>query len=205
MKRNGVVLVVCAPSGTGKTTLVKRLLQEFPHFGYSVSCTTRSPRPGETDGVDYHFLSGEEFEQRRAQGYFAEWAEVYGNFYGTPLPPTLGMLEQGKDVLFEIDVQGAAQLRLTLPAGKYVFILPPSMSVLEERLRGRGSDDEATIARRLANAAREMREAHWFDAWIVNDVLDTAYDELRAAYIAATLAPRLRPLLVRGVMENGER
>lgn len=205
MKRNGVVLVVCAPSGTGKTTLVKRLLQEFPHFGYSVSCTTRSPRPGETDGVDYHFLSGEEFEQRRAQGYFAEWAEVYGNFYGTPLPPTLGMLEQGKDVLFEIDVQGAAQLRLTLPAGKYVFILPPSMSVLEERLRGRGSDDEATIARRLANAAREMREAHWFDAWIVNDVLDTAYDELRAAYIAATLAPRLRPLLVRGVMENGGR
>lgn len=205
MKRNGVVLVVCAPSGTGKTTLVKRLLQEFPHFGYSVSCTTRSPRPGETDGVDYHFLSGEEFEQRRAQGYFAEWAEVYGNFYGTPLPPTLGMLEQGKDVLFEIDVQGAAQLRLTLPAGKYVFILPPSLSVLEERLRGRGSDDEATIARRLANAAREMREAHWFDAWIVNDVLDTAYDELRAAYIAATLAPRLRPLLVRGVMENGGR
>lgn len=205
MKRNGVVLVVCAPSGAGKTTLVKRLLQEFPHFGYSVSCTTRSPRPGETDGVDYHFLSGEEFEQRRAQGYFAEWAEVYGNFYGTPLPPTLGMLEQGKDVLFEIDVQGAAQLRLTLPAGKYVFILPPSMSVLEERLRGRGSDDEATIARRLANAAREMREAHWFDAWIVNDVLDTAYDELRAAYIAATLAPRLRPLLVRGVMENGVR
>lgn len=205
MKRNGVVLVVCAPSGAGKTTLVKRLLQEFPHFGYSVSCTTRSPRPGETDGVDYHFLSGEEFEQRRAQGYFAEWAEVYGNFYGTPLPPTLGMLEQGKDVLFEIDVQGAAQLRLTLPAGKYVFILPPSMSVLEERLRGRGSDDEATIARRLANAAREMREAHWFDAWIVNDVLDTAYDELRAAYIAATLAPRLRPLLVRGVMENGGR
>lgn len=205
MKRNGVVLVVCAPSGAGKTTLVKRLLQEFPHFGYSVSCTTRSPRPGETDGVDYHFLSGEEFERRRAQGYFAEWAEVYGNFYGTPLPPTLGMLEQGKDVLFEIDVQGAAQLRLTLPAGKYVFILPPSMSVLEERLRGRGSDDEATIARRLANAAREMREAHWFDAWIVNDVLDTAYDELRAAYIAATLAPRLRPLLVRGVMENGGR
>lgn len=205
MKRNGVVLVVCAPSGAGKTTLVKRLLQEFPHFGYSVSCTTRSPRPGETDGVDYHFLSGEEFEQRRAQGYFAEWAEVYGNFYGTPLPPTLGMLEQGKDVLFEIDVQGAAQLRLTLPAGKYVFILPPSLSVLEERLRGRGSDDEATIARRLANAAREMREAHWFDAWIVNDVLDTAYDELRAAYIAATLAPRLRPLLVRGVMENGGR
>lgn len=205
MKRNGVVLVICAPSGAGKTTLVKRLLREFPHFGYSISCTTRPPRPGETDGVDYHFLSHEEFERRRTQGYFAEWAEVYGNFYGTPLPPTLEMLEQGKDVLFEIDVQGAAQLRLTLPAGKYVFILPPSMTVLEERLRGRGSDDEATIARRLANAAQEMREAHWFDAWIVNDDLDTAYDELRATYLAATLAPCLRPLLVRGVMENRRR
>ena len=205
MKRNGVVLVICAPSGAGKTTLVKRLLQEFPHFGYSVSCTTRPPRPGEVDGKDYHFLSREEFQRRRLQGYFAEWAEVYGNFYGTPLPPTLEMLEQGKDVLFEIDVQGAAQLRLTLPEGKYVFILPPSMQVLEERLRGRGSDDEGTILRRMANAEREMREAHWFDAWIVNDDLDHAYDQLRAAYIGATLTPRLRPLLLRGIMEEGRR
>lgn len=197
MQRNGVVLVVCAASGTGKTTLVKRLLNEFPSFAYSVSCTTRAPREGEIDGKDYHFLSQEEFCERRNQGYFAEWAEVYGNLYGTPLPPILDMLSHGKDVLFEIDVQGAAQLRLTLNEPCCVFILPPSMHELEKRLRNRASDDEDTIQRRLNNAAAEIREAHWFNTWIVNDDLDKAYDQLRAAYIAATLKPRLRPLLLR--------
>lgn len=197
MQRNGVVLVVCAASGTGKTTLVKRLLNEFPSFAYSVSCTTRAPREGEVDGKDYHFLSQEEFCERRNQGYFAEWAEVYGNLYGTPLPPILDMLSHGKDVLFEIDVQGAAQLRLTLNEPCCVFILPPSMHELEKRLRSRASDDEDTIQRRLNNAAAEIREAHWFNTWIVNDNLDRAYDQLRAAYIAATLKPRLRPLLLR--------
>lgn len=197
MQRNGVVLVICAASGTGKTTLVKRLLEEFPSFAYSVSCTTRAPRAGEIDGKDYHFLSKEDFCARREQGHFAEWAEVYGNLYGTPLPPILEMLQQGKDVLFEIDVQGAAQLRLTLSQSTCVFVLPPSMQELENRLRLRASDDEATICRRLDNAALEIREAHWFDTWIVNNDLDLAYDQLRATYIAATLKPSLRPLLLR--------
>lgn len=197
MRRNGVVLVICAASGTGKTTLVKRLLEEFPRFAYSISCTTRLPREGEIDGKDYHFLSREDFCARREQGYFAEWAEVYGNLYGTPLSPLLEMLKQGKDVLFEIDVQGAAQLRLTLPQSNCVFILPPSLEELEKRLRTRASDDEATICRRMDNAALEIREAHWFDTWIVNDDLERAYDHLRATYIAATLKPPLRPLLLR--------
>lgn len=197
MRRNGVVLVICAASGTGKTTLVKRLLEEFPRFAYSISCTTRPPREGEVDGKDYHFLSRENFCAHREQGYFAEWAEVYGNLYGTPLPPVLEMLKQGKDVLFEIDVQGAAQLRLTLPQSNCVFILPPSLEELERRLRMRASDDEATICRRLDNASLEIREAHWFDTWIVNDDLEQAYDHLRATYIAATLKPPLRPLLLR--------
>lgn len=200
MQRNGVVLVVCAASGTGKTTLVKRLLEEFPGFGYSISCTTRAPRPTEVDGKDYHFISKEVFCDRRSQGYFAEWAEVYGNLYGTPLPPILEMLNQGKDVLFEIDVQGAAQLRLTLAQCTCVFILPPSMTELEARLRNRASDDEATIRRRLDNAATEIREAHWFDEWIVNDDLELAYDHLRSTYIAATLKPQLRPLLIRNLL-----
>lgn len=200
MQRNGVVLVVCAASGTGKTTLVKRLLDEFPSFAYSVSCTTRPPREGEVDGKDYHFLSHEDFCERRSQGYFAEWAEVYGNLYGTPLPPILDMINHGKDVLFEIDVQGAAQLRLTLNQPCCIFILPPSMAELEKRLRTRASDDEATIQRRLNNAATEIREAHWFSTWIVNDTLDKAYDQLRATYIAATLNPRLRPLLLRSLV-----
>ena len=205
MIRNGVVLVVCAPSGAGKTTLVRKLTEEFPQLGYSVSCTTRAPRPGETDGTDYHFLSREDFEHRRAQGHFAEWAEVHGNLYGTPLAPTLEMLRQGRDVIFDIDVQGAAQLRLTMPDSLNVFILPPSMQTLEARLRGRGSDDEAAVARRMENAVREIREAHWFDAWIVNDALDAAYDQFRAAYLAATLAPRHRPLLLRSILEDRKR
>ena len=208
MQRNGVVLVVCAPSGAGKTTLIKRLTTEFPDLGFSVSCTTRPPRAGEQDGVDYHFLSREDFIARRKEGYFAEWAEVHGNFYGTPLAPTLQKLQEGRDLLFDIDVQGAAQLRLTIPDGLYAFILPPSLRVLEERLRKRGTDDEEVIARRLANAVREIREAHWFNAWIVNDDLERAYDEFRAAYVAYTLEPKRRPLLLRRILDSkagGER
>lgn len=200
MQRNGVVLVICAASGTGKTTLVKRLLNEFPSFAYSVSCTTRPPRVGEVDGKDYHFLSREDFCERRNQGYFAEWAEVYGNLYGTPLPPILDNINNGKDVLFEIDVQGAAQLRLTLNQPCCIFILPPSMKELKNRLHNRASDDDSTIQRRLDSATTEIREAHWFDTWIVNDDLNNAYDQLRAAYIAATLKPRLRPLLLRSLV-----
>lgn len=208
MQRNGVVLVVCAPSGAGKTTLIKRLTTEFPDLGFSVSCTTRPPRAGEQDGVDYHFLSREDFIARRKEGYFAEWAEVHGNFYGTPLAPTLQKLQEGRDLLFDIDVQGAAQLRLTIPDGLYAFILPPSLRVLEERLRKRGTDDEEVIARRLTNAVREIQEAHWFNAWIVNDDLERAYDEFRAAYVAYTLEPKRRPLLLRRILDSkagGER
>lgn len=208
MQRNGVVLVVCAPSGAGKTTLIKRLTTEFPDLGFSVSCTTRAPRTGEQNGVDYHFLSREDFIARRKEGYFAEWAEVHGNFYGTPLAPTLQKLQEGRDLLFDIDVQGAAQLRLTIPDGLYAFILPPSLRVLEERLRKRGTDDEEVIARRLANAVREIQEAHWFNAWIVNDDLERAYDEFRAAYVAYTLEPKRRPLLLRRILDSkagGER
>ena len=200
--RSGVLLVICAPSGTGKTTLVQRLREEFPNFAYSISCTTRAPRGEEVDGRDYHFLSDEEFRRRREAGYFAEWAAVHGHFYGTPLAPVLETLKAGNDVLFDIDVQGAAQLRLTLPHGQYVFLFPPSLSELERRLRGRGTDGEASIARRLSNAVAEIRQAHWFDMWIVNDDLDRAYDELRAAYLTATLRPSARPGLATTILEG---
>ena len=185
--RSGVLLVVCAPSGTGKTTLIQRLRDEFPNFAYSISCTTRAPRGHETNGEDYHF---------------PEWATVPGNYYGTPLAPVLETLNPGQDVLFDIDVQGAAQLHLSLPRGQYVFLLPPSLSELERRLLGRGTDDEASIARRLSNAASEIRQAHWFDAWIVNDNLDKAYDELRAVYLASTLHPAHRPGLANTILEG---
>ena len=202
MERTGLVLVVCAPSGTGKTTLIKMLMQEFPQIGYSTSCTTRPPRAGEVPGQDYNFLSEEEFLILQRSGYFAEWADVYGHFYGTPLNPTLDILRSGRDVLFDIDVQGAAQLRLTLPVGRYVFILPPSLKILEERLRGRAQDSEEDMQRRLAAVRSEIREAHWFDAWILNDDLHRSYDELRSFYIAATLAPRRRPLILRNMLDG---
>lgn len=202
--RTGVMLVVCAPSGAGKTTLVRRLREEFPGFGYSVSCTTRPPRPEERDGEDYHFISEEMFFARRAAGFFAECAAVHGHYYGTPLEPVQNMLARGRDILFDIDVQGAAQLRLSLAGGVYVFLFPPSLAELERRLRARGTEDAASVQRRLDGAEREMREAHWFDAWIINEDLDRAYDELRAVFLAATLDPRRRPSLATSIVEGWE-
>jgi guanylate kinase len=202
MSREGVALVVSAPSGAGKTTLVDRLVGEFPGFARSVSCTTRAPRHGEEDGRDYIFLTLEEFESRRLQGGFAEWAQVHGNLYGTPLEPVNALLRQGRDMVFVIDVQGAAQLKLSLPDAVFVFVLPPSVEELEERLRRRGQDDEVSIARRMENALLEMREARWYDAHVVNDDLATAYDELRAVYLAATLSPRRNPGLVERILRS---
>ena len=202
MPRQGIALVLSAPSGAGKTTLVQRLLRAFPLLGYSVSCTTRQPRQGEVDGKDYIFISREEFEQRRAEGYFAEWAEVHGNFYGTPLAPVKEKLRLGQDLIFDIDVQGAAQLKLSLTEAVFVFILPPSMTELERRLRSRGLDDEKTIERRLVNAQQEILAARWYDALVVNDNLDVAYDELRAVFVAASLAPNCNPKLLETVLQG---
>lgn len=197
--RSGIILVLCGPSGTGKSTLTKRLLNEFTRFEFSISFTTRQIREGEENGQHYHFISEEEFCQKRDQGFFAEWAEVHGNYYGTPKQATLDLLSAGKDVLFDIDVQGAAQLHGSLRQGCYTFILPPSRATLEGRLRGRGTDNDATIAKRLANAEKEMAQAHWFNAWIVNDDLDRAYDELRSVYLTATLSPWCRPEILENI------
>lgn len=187
--RPGIALVLCAPSGTGKTTLSRRLLAAHPSFAFSVSCTTRPPRPGETDGKDYRFLTREKFDTLREQGYFAEWAEVHGNLYGTPLQTALDTLANGRDLLFDIDVQGAAQLKKTLPQAVFIFLLPPSRAELERRLRERGSETEESFAKRMVNAKKELMEALWFDAWVVNDDMEEAYTDLVAAYRAAKLAP----------------
>ena len=199
--RRGLPLVICAPSGAGKSTLIGMLRREFP-LEFSVSCTTRAPREGESDGADYWFLGREEFLRRRGEGFFAEWAEVHGNFYGTPLRPVQEMLAAGRDVLFDIDVQGAAQLSLTLPEARFLFILPPSLAELERRLRARGTDSEGSIRTRLANARAEIAQSHWFDALVVNGDLDAAYDRLRAFYLAGTLRPALSPRLAAAVMEG---
>lgn len=200
--RLGLALIVTAPSGTGKSTLIKRLLAEFPRLGFSVSCTTRQPRPGEQDGKDYVFLGVERFKTLIGQGHFAEWAQVHGNYYGTPRQAVLNMLAGGRDVIFDIDVQGAKTLRENLGIGRTVFILPPSRQALESRLAGRGSDSAETIARRLANAKGEIEQAGWFDHVILNEDVDKAGDELRAVYLASLAAPALHPGLVESILAS---
>ncbi len=203
-RRLGLCLVISAPSGAGKSTLVERLRVEFPHFAYSISCTTRAPRGEEKDGKDYHFLTREEFLSRREAGYFAEWAEVHGNLYGTPKAPVQEHLASGRDVLFDIDVQGALQVKSVFPQGLFVFIQPPSRQELERRLRGRGTDSDEAIARRLGNALGELRQAEKFDYLIVNDDLDTAADELRAIYLAGRTRTVNRPGLLAALLAQWE-
>ena len=203
-RRLGLCLVISAPSGAGKSTLVERLRAEFPHFAYSISCTTRAPRGEEKNGVDYHFLTREEFTARREAGYFAEWAEVHGNLYGTPKAPVEEHLAGGRDVLFDIDVQGALQVKSVFPQGLFVFIMPPSREELERRLRGRGTDSDEAIARRLGNALGELRQAGQFDYLIVNGDLDTAADELRAIYVAGRARTSNQPGLLDALLAQWE-
>ncbi|MBD5641549.1 MAG: guanylate kinase [Desulfovibrio sp.] len=203
--RQGIALVLSAPSGTGKSTLCRMLRREFPDFGYSISCTTRPMRAGEENGREYFFLSRPDFERMRETGEFAEWAQVHGHLYGTPLAPVKSMLESGVNVLFDIDVQGAAQLKTTLPDATFVFILPPDMRELRRRLESRGMDDETSIQLRLQNALAEIREAFWYNSIIVNDTLENAYAELRAVFIAARLAPAHNMKILENILEDAEK
>ncbi|WP_296749278.1 guanylate kinase [Thiobacillus sp.] len=177
---NGVLYIVSAPSGAGKTSLVKALLKADPAIRLSVSYTTRVPRPGETDGRDYHFVSRERFEAMLAEGEFLEHAEVYGNFYGTSKGVVARDLDAGRDILLEIDWQGAAQVKTHFPQSASIFILPPSFNALRTRLNGRGQDSAEVIERRLAAAAHDVAHAGAFDYIIVNDDFDHALQDLVA-------------------------
>lgn len=201
----GLMLVVCAPSGTGKSTLIRRLTQEFQNFTFSVSCTTRTPRPSEKDGREYHFLSSEEFQIRKDAGFFAEWAEVHGNFYGTPRQATEDLLASGRDIVFDIDVQGARQLRESMSRGCYVFVFPPSRAELTRRLTGRGTDNAETVARRLAGAREEIAASHSFDHWVINDDLDQAYAQLCAVYVAEKTRPAYQDAWLARLRDEWER
>ena len=176
----GVLYIVSAPSGAGKTSLVKALLKTDPAIRLSVSYTTRAPRPGETDGRDYHFVSRERFEEMLAEGEFLEHAEVYGNFYGTSKGGIARDLNAGRDILLEIDWQGADQVRAHFPQSASIFILPPSFNALRTRLAGRGQDSDTVIERRLAAAAHDVAHAEAFDYIIVNDDFDHALQDLFA-------------------------
>lgn len=186
----GNLYIISAPSGAGKTSILRPLFRQLPQLAFSVSHTTRAPRSGEKDGVDYHFIDRDGFIAMRDQGAFLESAEVHGNFYGTSREAVLESLAAGVDIFLDIDVQGAAQVREKLPEAIAIFILPPSWLELEQRLRGRGTDSDATIALRLANARCEI--AHWqqYDYPVINGDLDAAIDTLRCIVVAHRAAGR---------------
>lgn len=185
--QQGNIFVVTAPSGAGKTTLVAALLAADQQIKLSVSYTTRAPREGEVDGKNYHFVSREAFIAMLQRSEFLESAEVYGNFYGTSQLWIQQQLDAGNDILLEIDWQGAQQVRKLFPQAIGVFILPPSLQVLEQRLRGRGTDSEESIAKRMASAREEITHVDEFDFVIVNEVMDEAIQDL----ISVVRAPRL--------------
>ena len=187
--------MIVAPSGAGKSSLVNALLQSEPGLTISLSTTTRSPRPGEVDGKDYRFVTPEVFQQEREQGQFLEWAQVHGHFYGTSKTWIEQQMQTGSDVILEIDWQGAQQIRKLIPAVQWIFIFPPSIEALEERLRKRGQDDQATIERRLAAAHIELQHAHEANFIVINDAFDQALADLRHILAASRL--RSGPVMAR--------
>lgn len=175
----GNIFVISAPSGAGKTSLCKELIDFFPELSHSVSYTTRDVRAGEVNGVDYHFVDRSTFDQMVTEGAFAEWAVVHGNCYGTSLKTLQQALSVGSDILLEIDCQGARQLKANLSNAVYIFIMPPSLEELRRRLNGRNTDSDAVIEQRIANATEEMDEATWYDHVVVNDEFDKALAQLK--------------------------
>jgi guanylate kinase len=184
LSKRGLLFIVSAPSGAGKTTLVERLVEQTSHLKMSRSYTSRAARAGEIDGVDYNFVTRERFEAMRAAGEFLEWADVFGNLYGTSRLDTDRLRAAGDDVVMVIDVQGARKVRAEGLATIAIFVMPPSFAVLEQRLRGRSKDSEAAIQRRLQVARDEVAAFAEYDFVVVNDELTAAVDRLRAIVLA---------------------
>lgn len=180
----GLIIVLSAPSGTGKSSICRRLLGSCPEIEFSVSFTSREPRPGEVNGKDYHFISRKEFQQRIEQDGFVEWVENYGNYYGTSLNAINNVLTQGKDLLLDIEPRGAKAIKNKFPDAVFVFVLPPSLDELLRRLEKRGHESPEAIKIRFAQAERELREVLWYDYAIFNDDLETAIRQMIAIYRA---------------------
>ena len=180
MTESTVPVVLVATSGTGKTTIARRLVEDDPRYVFSISATTRPPREGEKDGVDYHFLESDEFERQVERGDFAEWARVHDRLYGTPRSELDAAASRGEHVVLDIDVQGARQIRESVPEARLIFVLPPSVGIMMARLTGRGTEAAGDIARRLRSALVELQAVPEFDYVVVNDDLDECLGEIRA-------------------------
>lgn len=176
--RKGLLILISGPSGTGKGTVCDLLRQKHPEISYSISATTRQPRPGEQDGVNYYFYTKEKFREMIDHGQLLEWAEVYGNFYGTPKQKVLDRLEAGEDILLEIDTQGALNVMKVMPEGLFIFLLPPSLEELAARLKGRGTETEESLHRRLGAAVDEIKLATKYRYVVVNDKVEDAEETI---------------------------
>jgi guanylate kinase len=199
------VFIISAPSGSGKSTLVHRLLQSVSNLTFSISYTTRPPRPSETNGVDYVFITREDFETRLARGEFLEYAEVFGNYYGTNRESFERAVHEGRDLLLDIDVQGARQLKVAIPEAISVFVLPPSREVLEQRLRARSQDSEEVIQRRLQGAAAEVRNYTQYDYVLINREIEEAAARLASIVKAERLRKARMEEEVRPILDSFER
>jgi len=180
----GLLILISGASGTGKGTVVNSLMKSSANLAYSVSATTRAPRAGETDGVNYYFLTREKFEQMIEAGEFLEWAEVYGNYYGTPLKKIEERLAEGRDILLEIDTQGALKVMEKFPAGVYIFLLPPSLDELKRRIEKRGTETEESLKTRLGAARAEIKIGRRYKYAVVNDMVETAVSKIQAIIAA---------------------
>ncbi len=184
MKKQGILFIISAPSGSGKTTLCTRLVESVDSLYRSISMTTRAPRPGEKDGMDYIFIEKQEFIKRQKKNEFLEWAKVFSEYYGTPKKHILHMLKRGSDVLLSIDVQGAMKIKRLKLDAVYIFILPPSLAMLKERLINRSTDSKEAIRERLNIAKKEILCSQKYDYVVINNRLESALDNLRAIIIA---------------------
>ena len=201
---SATVFIISAPSGSGKSTLVKRLLATVPRLTFSISYTTRAPRGQETEGQEYHYIDREEFETRMLRGEFLEHAEVFGNYYGTHRSALDRAAASGQDLVLDIDVQGARQLKVALPGAVTVFVLPPSRQILEQRLRARSVDSETVIERRLRGAAREVRKYNQYDYVLINNELDQSAASMESIVRAERIKRIRMNEAVRPILESFE-
>ncbi|WP_026766333.1 guanylate kinase [Selenomonas ruminantium] len=178
--RKGLLMVVSGPSGTGKGTVCSELLAQAEDLAYSISATTRQPRAGEVDGKNYYFMDKADFEQKIAEGGFLEYANVYGNYYGTPLGKIEERLAKGEDILLEIDTQGALNVMKKCPDGLFIFLVPPSLAELERRIRGRGSETEESLQKRMGSACKEIEDGRKYSYVVVNDTVKHAVQRIMA-------------------------